>query len=95
MTGIEVLTWGRQPIFAHAVSSEPPNPLYGIGRLSEESDSWIGSIEFSQKTVLYQYTTCYHWAMCQLGVGGVAIFPTNTTERVFGSLVAHRVHPSC
>lgn len=57
---------------------------YGIGRLSEESDSWIGSIEFSQKTVLYQYTTCYHWAMCQLGVGGVAIFPTNTTERVFG-----------
>lgn len=36
-----------------------------------------------------RYTTCYHWAFCQMGVGGIAIYPTNTYERSFGRFDAH------
>ncbi|CAJ1432423.1 unnamed protein product [Effrenium voratum] len=61
---------------------------YGIGRLSDESDgqerSWIMESSLVERTLSYQYTTSYHWALCQLGVGGIAIYPTNTYERSFG-----------
>eukprot|EP00438_Fugacium_kawagutii_P000007 Skav224851 [mRNA] locus=scaffold322:61912:66018:+ [translate_table: standard] len=64
---------------------------YGIGRLSGEEwgdHSWVKEIGLTERTLGYQYTTCYHWAFCQMGVGGVAIYPTNTYERSFGICAA-------
>lgn len=60
---------------------------YGIGRLSGEEwgdHSWVKEVALTERTLGYQYTTCYHWAFCQMGVGGIAIYPTNTYERSFG-----------
>jgi hypothetical protein len=34
-------------------------------------------------TFTYRYVTCLHWAMSQLGYGGIDIFPTNTAERIY------------
>jgi len=64
---------------------------YGIGRLSGEEwgdHSWVKEIDLTGRTLGYQYTTCYHWAFCQMGVGGIAIYPTNTYERSFGIFAA-------
>lgn len=64
---------------------------YGIGRLSGEEwgdHSWVKEVDLTARTLGYQYTTCYHWAFCQMGVGGIAIYPTNTYERSFGIFAA-------
>ncbi|CAJ1385490.1 unnamed protein product, partial [Effrenium voratum] len=60
----------------------------GVWAQEEENASWIKEQSIKDRTFLYQYTTCLHWAFAQLGMGSVEIEATTTVERLFCICVA-------
>lgn len=47
-----------------------------------EPSSTDGFITYGEQSVLYQYTTAYHWALTQMTPGSMQVVPRNSAERI-------------
>jgi len=58
---------------------------YGIGKTGVDDFSWVAQLaeDSALDTVLWQYTTAFHWSLTQFTPASMEIVPMNVQERIF------------
>jgi len=60
---------------------------FALGDLPGDDPTWVKVSEVSERPLLYQYATSFHWALTQFTPASMEVLPVNTWERLFTVVV--------